>query len=65
MNHTDPTPVLELIQAFRRSQTMFTAVSLGIFDKLETGGKSADAQDSACWKSATVCMRTPQWRTST
>jgi acetylserotonin N-methyltransferase len=30
-------PVLDLIQAFRRSKTMFTAVSLGIFDRLEHG----------------------------
>lgn len=30
-------PVLDLIQAFRRSKTMFTAVSLGIFDQLEHG----------------------------
>ena len=43
MNHTDPTPVTDLIQAFRRSQTMFTAVSLGVFDLLESGGKSVEA----------------------
>jgi len=30
MSHADPSPVIDLIQAFRRSQTMFTAVSLGI-----------------------------------
>jgi len=30
-------PVLDLIQAFRRSKTMFTAVSLGVFDKLAHG----------------------------
>jgi acetylserotonin N-methyltransferase len=30
-------PVLDLIQAFRRSKTMFTAVSLGIFDRLAEG----------------------------
>lgn len=30
-------PVLDLIQAFRRSKTMFTAVSLGIFDRLADG----------------------------
>ena len=29
-----PEPVLDLIQAFRRSKTMFSAVSLGIFDRL-------------------------------
>jgi acetylserotonin N-methyltransferase len=30
----DPAPILDLIEAFRRSKTMFTAVSLGIFDRL-------------------------------
>jgi acetylserotonin N-methyltransferase len=42
MSHSDPSPVIDLIQAFRRSQTMFTAVSLGIFDLLESGAKSAE-----------------------
>ena len=36
----NPAPVLDLIQAFRQSKTMFTAVSLGIFDRLAEG--SAD-----------------------
>lgn len=41
MNHSesaevpDPSPILELIEAFRRSKTMFAAVSLGVFDLLE------------------------------
>jgi acetylserotonin N-methyltransferase len=30
----DPAPILELIEAFRRSKAMFAAVSLGIFDAL-------------------------------
>ena len=30
----DPAPVIDLIEAFRRSKTMFTAVSLGVFDRL-------------------------------
>jgi len=30
----DPSPVMELIDAFRRSKTMFTAVSLGVFEAL-------------------------------
>ena len=30
----DPAPVLDLIHAFRRSKTMFTAASLGVFDLL-------------------------------
>jgi acetylserotonin N-methyltransferase len=36
----NPAPVLDLIQAFRRSKAMFTAVSLGIFERLAEG--SAD-----------------------
>lgn len=35
MNSTDPAPVLDLIEAFRRSKVMFAAVSLGVFDFLE------------------------------
>src|ERR1700730_4599476 len=31
----DPSPVIELIESFRRSKVMFAAVSLGIFDLLE------------------------------
>jgi acetylserotonin O-methyltransferase len=31
----DPSPVIELIEAFRRSKVMFAAVALGIFDLLE------------------------------
>lgn len=31
----DPTPVLEQIEAFRRSKVLFAAVSLGLFDALE------------------------------
>lgn len=30
----DPAPVLDLIEAFRRSKAMFTAVSMGIFDRM-------------------------------
>jgi acetylserotonin N-methyltransferase len=36
----DPAVVLDLLEAFRRSKTMFTAVSLGVFDALATGPKS-------------------------
>ncbi len=39
----DPAPVLDLLAAFRRSKTMFTAVELGVFDALEAGPKSAGA----------------------
>ncbi len=34
----DPTVVLDLLEAFRRSKTMFAACSLGVFDALQTGG---------------------------
>ncbi|MGA3328262.1 MAG: class I SAM-dependent methyltransferase [Terriglobia bacterium] len=37
----NPAPVLDLIQAFRRSKTLFTAVSLGIFDRLGDGAADA------------------------
>jgi acetylserotonin N-methyltransferase len=36
----DPSIVLDLLQAFRRSKTMFAAVSLGVFDALATGPMS-------------------------
>jgi acetylserotonin N-methyltransferase len=44
----NPAPVLDLIQAFRRSKTMFTAVSLRIFDRLDDGAADATtlAQES-------------------
>ena len=35
MDSPDPSPVIELMEAFRRSKAMFVAVSLGIFDALE------------------------------
>ncbi|HTT65997.1 MAG TPA: class I SAM-dependent methyltransferase [Bryobacteraceae bacterium] len=34
MSVPDPAPVLDLIEAFRRSKTMFAAVSLGVFEAL-------------------------------
>jgi acetylserotonin O-methyltransferase len=33
----DPSVVLDLLEAFRRSKTMFAAVSLGVFDALDNG----------------------------
>jgi acetylserotonin N-methyltransferase len=33
----DPSVVLDLLEAFRRSKTMFAAVSLGVFDALDFG----------------------------
>jgi len=38
----DPTTVLELLEAFRRSKIMFTGVSLGVFDALATNPSTAD-----------------------
>ena len=42
MPYPDPAPVLDLLEAFRRSKTMFAAVSLGVFDALAAGPKSTD-----------------------
>jgi acetylserotonin N-methyltransferase len=44
----DPAPILELIDAFRRSKTMFTAVSLGIFDGERPEGAAMDRLLDAC-----------------
>jgi acetylserotonin O-methyltransferase len=40
-NLPDPSPVIELIEAFRRSKVMFAALSLGVFDSLDDGPKDA------------------------
>jgi acetylserotonin N-methyltransferase len=42
MSLPDPTPVTDLIDAFRRSKTMFTAVSMGVFDILAAGPAELD-----------------------
>ena len=39
----DPAPVLELLNAFRKSKVMFAAVSLGVFDALAAGPKPSVA----------------------
>jgi acetylserotonin N-methyltransferase len=36
----DPANILDLLEAFRRSKTMFAAVSLGVFDALESRPKT-------------------------
>ena len=41
MTSQDGAIVLDLIEAFRRSKTMFTAVSLGVFDQLASAPMSA------------------------
>lgn len=33
----DPSPVLDLLEAFRRSKVMFAALTLGVFDRLHVG----------------------------
>jgi acetylserotonin N-methyltransferase len=43
MDLPDPSPVTELIEAFRRSKAMFAAVSLGVFDALEPRPRSVNA----------------------
>lgn len=43
MAHVDPSPVTDLIDAFRRSKTMFVAVSLGVFERLGHSPASAQA----------------------
>lgn len=45
---TDPAPILDLIEAFRRSKTMFAAVSLGIFDGERPRGAAVDRLLEAC-----------------
>lgn len=41
MKPPDPAPIVDLIEAFRRSKTMFAATSLGVFDLLAAGPKTA------------------------
>jgi acetylserotonin O-methyltransferase len=43
MTTAEPSTVIELIDAFRRSKVMFTAVSLGLFDRLAEGPKDLRA----------------------
>ncbi len=40
--HGDPAGILDLVEAFRRSKAMFTAVRLGIFDQLEEEPRTGD-----------------------
>jgi acetylserotonin N-methyltransferase len=39
----DPSPVLDLLSAYRKSKVMFAAASLGVFDALAAGPRPADA----------------------
>ncbi len=45
---TDPAPILDLIEAFRRSKTMFAAVDLGIFDGERPQGAEIERLLEAC-----------------
>jgi acetylserotonin O-methyltransferase len=45
---SDPAPILDLIEAFRRSKTMFAAVELGIFDDERPAGAAIDRLMEAC-----------------
>lgn len=38
----DPTPVLDALDGFRRSKTMFAALELGVFERLHRGPAKAD-----------------------
>jgi acetylserotonin O-methyltransferase len=42
MTLPNPSPVIDLIDAFRRSKAMFTAVRLSVFDRLERGPEKLD-----------------------
>jgi acetylserotonin N-methyltransferase len=42
MTLPDPSPVIDLIDAFRRSKAMFSAVRLGVFDRLDHGPEKLD-----------------------
>ena len=41
LSQPDPSIIFDLLEGFRRSKTMFAAVSLGVFDALESGPQSA------------------------
>jgi acetylserotonin O-methyltransferase len=42
-NLPDPQPLLDLNEGFRRSKTMFVALSMGVFDRLHEAPATADA----------------------
>ena len=53
MSVADPAPVLELIDAFRRSKTMSAAVSLGVFEQLDGVYVNQPVAETSC---ATVSL---------
>ena len=56
-NLPDPSPVLDLIEAFRRSKTMFTALSLGVFDALHAAPATAETLAAQLGASAGALAR--------
>ena len=57
MTAPDLAPVLDLIEAFRRSKTMFTGVKLGIFDLLGQKPATADQVALHIHANADACQR--------
>jgi acetylserotonin N-methyltransferase len=43
----DPAPIIDLIEAFRRSKTLFTAVARGVFEERVSGPKAASTETEA------------------
>ena len=60
MNVTDPRVVLDLIEAFRRSKTMFAAVELGVFEGRREG-KEIDRLLEACGALGLLEKRGDEW----
>ena len=44
---TDPAPVIDLIEAFRRSKTMFAAVAFGVFDRTPVDARTLASEHGA------------------
>ena len=56
-NLPDPGPVSELIEGFRRSKTMFTALCMGVFDRLHHAPDSATGLAAALHANADAVER--------
>jgi len=56
-SNADSAPILDLIEAFRRSKVMFTAVRLGIFDELERHAQTAAELAERLSLNAVACVR--------
>ena len=53
----DPSPVAGLVEAFRRSKIMFTALSMGIFDRLHNASGTASSLAAALGANADAMER--------